>query len=84
MAAASVELLTGTVAPLLLPAGQNLNVHWSGWEVLNHDPLVRAIVFVCPIDAAGVPVGPIDELTKHSHCKRVDGCADNDLAVGSR
>lgn len=84
MAAASVELLAGAVTLLLLPTGQNVNVHWSGWEVLNHDPLVRTIVFVGPINTAGVPVSPIDELTKHSHCKRVDGRADNDLTVGPR
>lgn len=39
MAAASIKLLAGTIALLLLPAGQNMNVHRPGRKVLNHDPL---------------------------------------------
>lgn len=82
MAAASIKLLAGTVTLLLLPAGQNMDVHWSRWKVLNHDPLVRAVVLVGAIDAARVPVGPIDELTKHGHSKGVNGCADDDFPIG--
>lgn len=84
MAAASIKLLTGTVTLLLLPAGQNMDVHWPRWEVLNHDPLVRTIMLVGSIDAACVPVTPIDELAKHGHGKRVNGCADDDLPIGPR
>lgn len=79
--APSIKLLTGAVALLLLRCGQNVDVHWSRWQVLNHDSLVRTIVLVGPIDAACVPVGPINELTKHGHSKRVDGCADDDLPI---
>lgn len=41
-------------------------------------------MLVGPIDAARVPVGPIDELAKHGHSEGVDGCADDDLAIGPR
>lgn len=81
MAAASIKLLTGAVTLLLLPSGQNMDVHWTRWKVLDHDYLVRAIVLVGPIDAACVPVCPIDELAKHSHSKGVDRCADNNLPI---
>lgn len=84
VAAASVKLLARTVTLLLLPAGQNVDVHWSRRQVLNHDSLIRTIMFVGPIDATGVPVSPVDELAKHGHSKWVDGCTDNDLTVGSR
>lgn len=82
MAAASIKLLAGTITLLLLDAGQYMDVHWPGWKVLNHGPLVRTIMLVGPIDAACVPVSPIDELAKHGHGKGVDGCADNDLPIG--
>lgn len=82
MAAASVKLPAGTVTLLLLPAGQNMDVHWSRRKVLNHDPLVRAIVLVGTIDAARVPVSPIDELTKHGHSEGVNGRADDDFPIG--
>ncbi len=84
MAAASIKLLTGAVTLLLLPAGQDMDVHRPGRKVLNHDPLVRTVMLVGPIDAACVPVSPVDELAEHGHCKGVDGCADDDLSVGPR
>lgn len=84
VAAASIKLLAGTVALLLLPAGQNVDVHRSRRKVLDHDSLIRTIVLVGTIDAACVPVSPVDELAKHGHCKGVDGCADNDLTIGAR
>lgn len=84
VAAASIKLLAGTITLLLLPAGQNLDVHWPRWKVLNHGPLVRTVVLVGPIDAARVPVSPVDELAKHGHSKGVDGCADDDLPIGPR
>lgn len=84
MAAASIKLLAGTITLLLLPAGQNMDVHWPRWKVLNHGPLARTIVLVGPIDAACVPVSPIDELAEHGHGKGVDGCADNNLPIGPR
>lgn len=84
MAAASIELLTGALTLLLLPSGQNMDVHWPRWKVLNHDGLVRTIVLVGPIDTACVPVCPIDELTKHGHSKGVDGCANDDLPIRPR
>lgn len=84
MAAASIKLLAGTITLLLLPAGQNMDVHWSRRKVLNHDPLVRAVVLVGAIDAARVPVGPIDELAKHGHSERVNGRADNNFPIGPR
>lgn len=84
MAAASIKLLAGTVTLLLLPAGKNMDVHWSRRKVLNHDPLVRAVVLVGAIDAARVPVGPIDELTKHGHSEGVNGRADDDFPIGPR
>lgn len=60
-----------------------MDVHWSRWKILDHNPLVRTIVFVGSVDAAGVPVSPVDELAKHGHSKRVDGCADNNFTVGT-
>lgn len=83
MAAASIKLLTGTVTLLLLSRSQNVDVHWSRWKVLDHNPLIRAVMFVSPIDAACVPVSPVDELAKHAHSKGVDGRADDDLSIGS-
>ena len=84
MAAASIKLLAWTVTLLLLAAGQNMEVHRPRWKVLDHDRLVRAVVLVGPIDAACVPVSPVDELAKHGHSKGVDGCADDDLPIGPR
>lgn len=81
MAAASIKLLARTVTLLLLPAGQSMDVHWPRWKVLNHDPLIRTVVLVGPIDAACVPVSPIDELAKHGHSKGVDGRADDDFPI---
>lgn len=83
VAAASIELLAGTVTLLLLPAGQNVHVHWPGWKVLDHDPLVGAVVLVGAVDAARVPVGPVDELAKHAHGEGVNGRADDDLPTGA-
>ena len=84
MAAAPVELLTGAVTPLLLPAGQHLDVHWPRRKVLDHHRLARAVVLVGAVDAARVPVRPVDVLVKHGHGERVDGRADDDLAVVPR
>lgn len=84
MAAASVELLAGTVALLLLPAGQNVHIHGPRRKVLDHDPLVGAVVLVGAVDAARVPVGPVDELAKHGHSEGVNGRADDDLPTGPR
>lgn len=84
MATASIKLLAGTVTLLLLPAGQNVDIHRPSRKVLDHGPQVRAIVLVGPIDAARVPVSPIDELAKHGHSKGVDGCADDDFPVRAR
>lgn len=84
MATASIKLLTGTVTLLLLPASQNVDIHRPSRKVLDHGPLVRAILLVGSIDAARVPVSPIDELAKHGHSKGVDGCADDDLPIGAR
>lgn len=83
MAAASVELLAGTITLLLLPAGQNVHVHGPRRKVLDHDPLVGAVVLVGAVDAARVPVGPVDELAKHGHGEGVDGRADDDLPTGA-
>lgn len=84
VAAASIKLLAGTVTLLLLPAGQNVDVHWPRGKVLDHDPHIRSIVLVGTIDAACVPVSPIDELAKHGHSKGVYGCADDDFSIGPR
>lgn len=84
MAAASVKLLAGTITLLLLPAGQNVNVHWPRRKVLNHDPLTRTIVLVGSVDAPRVPVSPIDKLVKHGHGKGINGGAYNDLPIGPR
>lgn len=61
-----------------------MDVHRARRKVLDHDSLVRPIVLVGPVDAAGVPVGPVDELAKHGHGKWIDGRADDDLTIGSR
>lgn len=82
VAAASIKLLAGAVTLLLLPARQNVHVHWPRRKVLNHHRLIGAVVLVGPVDASCVPVCPIDELTEHGHGKRVDGRADDDLPTG--
>lgn len=82
VAAASIELLAGAVTLLLLPARQNVDVHGPRWKVLDHHRLTRTVVLVGPVDAARVPVSPIDELVKHGHGKGVDGSADDDLPIG--
>jgi len=79
--ASAVKLLAGAVTTLLLPAGQHLDVHGPGGQVLYHHRLVRAVVLVCPVDTARVPVGPVDVLVEQRHGERVDGGADDDLAV---
>lgn len=83
MAAASVELLAGTITLLLLPAGQNMHVHGPRRKVLDHNPLVGAVVLVGAVDAARVPVRPVDELAKHGHGEGVYGRADDDLPTGT-
>lgn len=40
-------------------------------------------MLVSSIDTEGIPVSPINKLTKHGHCKWVNGCADNDFTVGT-
>lgn len=81
MTTASIELLAGAVTLLLFAAGQNMDVHRSRWKVLDHYSLVRSIMFVGSVNAASIPVGPIDELAEHCHSKWVDGCVHNDLTV---
>lgn len=83
MTAASIKLLARTITLLLLPACQNVDVHRPRWKVLSHDPQFRTIMLVGSIDAACVPVSPIDELAKHGHSEGVNGCADDDLPIGS-
>lgn len=83
MAAASVELLAGTFTLLLLPASQNVYVHGPRRKVLDHDPLIGAVVLVGAVDAARVPVGPVDKLAKHGHGEGVNGRADDDLPTGT-
>lgn len=38
-------------------------------------------MFVGPVDAACVPVSPINKLPKHCHSKGVDSCADNNFPI---
>ena len=80
--AASVELLAGAVTLLLLPAGQRVDVHGPRRQVLDHHPLVGAVVLVGSVDAARVPVRPVDVLAVHGHGERVYRRAHNDLPVG--
>lgn len=84
MAAAPIELLTWAATLLLFAVGQHMYVHGSGGQILEHDPLVRAVVLVGSVDAACVPVRPEDLLSIHSHGEWVDGCAHNDLTVSPR
>lgn len=41
-------------------------------------------MLVGSIYTMGIPVSPINKLTKHGHGKWVNGRADNDFTVGSR
>lgn len=84
MAAASIKLQARTAALLLFAVGQHMNVHRPRWKVLNHNPLVRAIMLVRSIDAACVPICPENVLSIHSHGKRVNGCAYDDLTISAR
>lgn len=84
MAAASIKLQTRAAALLLFAVRQHMDVHRSGWKVLDQNPLVRAIILVCSIDATCVPICPENVLSIHSHGKWVNCCAHNDLTVSAR
>lgn len=83
MAAASIKLQTRAAALLLFAVRQHMDVHWSGWKVLDHNPLVRAIEFVRSVDATCVPICPENVLSIHGHGKWVNGCAYDDLTVSA-
>lgn len=84
MAAASIKLQARAATLLLFAVGQHMDIHRAGWKVLDHNPLVRAIMLVCSIDASCVPVCPENVLSIHSHGKWVNGCAYDDLTVSAR
>lgn len=84
MATASIKLQARAAALLLFAVGEHMDVHRSGWKVLDHNSLVRAIVFVRSIDATCVPICPENVLSIHSHGKWINGCAYDDLTVSAR
>ncbi len=83
MAASTIELFAGTAALLLFAVGKHVDVHGPWRKVLEDHLLVGAVVLVCTVDAACVPVRPVDVLAIHGHCKRVDGGAYDDLTVST-
>lgn len=71
MTAASVELLTGAGASLLLRCGINMDVIWSELQVLGQHCEARSIVLTSPKDGSLSPVSPEDVLLEDSHGVRV-------------
>lgn len=84
MAAASIKLQARAAALLLFATGQHMDVHRPGSKVLDHNPLIRAIMLVSSVDATCVPICPENVLSIHSHGKWVNSCAYNDLTVSAR
>lgn len=79
--AASVELLTGAGAALLLRCGINVDVVWSVLQVLDQHCEARAIVLPSPKDGSLGPVGPEDVLLEDSHGERVLDPPQDHLSV---
>lgn len=71
MAAASIELLTGAGAALLLRSSINMDVIWSILQVLCQHCEARATIFLSPKDSFLRPVSPEDVLLEDSHGVRV-------------
>ncbi len=81
MTAASIELLTGAGAALLLRCGINMDVVWSVLQVLGQYCEARAIILVSPKDGSLRPVGPEDVLLEDSHGVRVLDPLQDHLSV---
>lgn len=79
--AASVELLTGAGATLLLRCGINMDVVWSVLQVLDQHCEARAVILPGPKDASLGPVGPKDVLLEDSHGERVLDALHDHLSV---
>lgn len=79
--AASVELLTGAGAALLLGCSVNMNVVRPVLQVLRQYCEARAIVLSCPKDASLSPVGPENVLLKDSHGIRGQDPVHDHLSV---
>lgn len=71
MAAASIELLTGAGAALLLRSSINMDVIWAILQVLCQNCEARATIFLSPKDSVLCPVSPEDVLLEDSHGIRV-------------
>lgn len=81
--AASVELLTGAGAALLLRRGINVDVVWSVLQVLGQHCYARPIDFPRPEDGFLRPVSPEDVLLEDSHSVRVLDPQQDHLSVGA-
>ena len=81
MTAASIELLTGARAALLLRGSINMDVVWSVLHVLGQYYEARAIILPSPEDASFCPVGPEDVLLEDGHGVRVLNALNNHLSV---
>lgn len=79
--AASVELLTGAGAALLLRCGVNVDVVWTELQVLSQHYKTRAIVFSGSEYASLCPVGPENVLLEDSQGKRVLDTLHDHLSV---
>lgn len=81
MTAASIKLLTGAGAALLLRSGIHMNVIWSVLQVLSQHCKARAIILLSPKDGSLSPVGPEDVLLEDSHGVRVRDPLHDHLSV---
>ena len=81
MTAASVELLTGAGAALLLGCSINMDVVWSVLQVLGQHCKARAIFLSSPEDASLSPVSPENVLLEDSHGVRVLDALHDHLSV---
>lgn len=81
MTAASIELLTGTGATLLLRSRIDMDVIWSVLQVLGKHCKSRAIILLNSKDSSLSPVGPEDVLLEDSHGVRVLDSMQDYLSV---
>lgn len=81
MTAASVELLTGAGAALLLRSGINVDVVGTVLHFLSYHCEARAIILRSPKHSSLRPVGPEDVLLEDSHSVRILDPLEDHLAV---
>lgn len=79
--AASIELLTGAGAALLLRCGVNMDVVWTVLQILSQHSKARAVVLSSPEHASLGPVGPENVLLEDGQGERVLDTLHDHLSV---